>query len=250
MIYGLYQSAAGMLVNQYRQDVIATNLANVDTAGYKRDVASFSERLVEARVSAAASRHPVLDEMTGGVWAAPTHTDWSQGVADVTGNNLDAMIAGKGFFAVETPEGVRYTRNGQFARDPQGRLVTVGQGYPVLDEQGSPISIPEEARTVRIANDGNILVNDQPTARIQVVDFDDPASLRKAGHGLVEADSQPQPIQAVLRPGAVERSNVYAMTELASMIEASRAYQLNAQMVTMQDGTLGRLISEVARPVG
>jgi len=250
VIYGLYQSAAGMLVNQYRLDVTANNLANVDTAGFKRDVASFSERLVESRVRLGAARHPVLDDMTGGVWSARTVTDWSTGSADVTGNPLDVMIAGKGFFTVSSPDGIRYTRAGQFTIDSQNRLVTIGDGYPVLAEGGTEIRLPEDATNIRITIDGKVVANDQVVGQLQVVEFDDPAATRKVGKGLVEAESKGRPVQPQLRVGAVERSNVYAMTELASMIEASRAYQLNAQMITMQDGTLGRLISEVARPIG
>lgn len=249
VIYGLYQSAAGMLVNQYRQDTIANNLANVDTPAYKRDVPSFSERLVEAKSRSSALRQPLLDEMTGGAWPAKTATDWSNGSADVTGNPLDAMIAGPGFFAVQTPEGVRYTRAGQFTIDSQGRLVTVGDGFPVLGEQGEEIHVPDDVRSLKLANDGKIMVNDQPAAQLQVVNFEDPASVRKVGKGLVTSDSRPEPIHANLRAGAVERSNVEPMSEMASMIEASRAYQLNAQMLTMQDASLGRVVNEVAKPI-
>ncbi len=250
VIYGLYQSAAGMLVNQYRQDVIANNLANVDTAGYKRDVATFSERLVEASTRSGATRNPLLDDMTGGVWVNRTATDWSTGAADVTGNGLDAMIDGKGFFAVDAADGVRYTRDGQFSLDAQGRLVTVNEGLPVLDEQGSPIYVPDDARDVRLTSDGRVLADNQSIANLKVVEFDDPATFRKIGKGLVEADSEPRTIsQPNLRPGAVERSNVEPMGELVTMIEASRAYQLNAQMISMQDASLGRLVNEVAKPV-
>lgn len=250
MIYGLYQSAAGMLVNQYRQDVLANNLANVGTAGYKRDVASFGERLVEARTRANATRNGLLDDMTGGVWVNRTATDWSTGPADVTGNPLDAMIAGKGFFAVQTPDGVRYTRDGQFALDSQGRLVTVGDGFPVLSDQGSQIQIPGDARNVKLAADGKVLVNNQAVADLQIVDFADPASVRKVGKNLVASDAKPEPVETSLRAGAVEQSNVDPLTELATMIEASRAYQLNAQMITMQDSSLGAMVNQLAKPVG
>lgn len=248
MIYGLYQSAAGMLVNQYRQDTIANNLANVDTTGFKRDVPSFSERLVEAQSRSGATKNPLLDEMTGGVWPAKTTTDWSAGSADVTGNSLDAMIAGDGFFAVQTPDGVRYTRAGQFTVDSQHQLVTVGDGFPVLGDQGEPVEVPEDTKNLRLMTDGKVTVNDQPIAQLQTVTFSDPSTLRKVGKGLVVGD-KPQPAQQQLRVGAVERSNVQPMSELASMIEASRAYQLNAQMVTMQDASLGRLVNEVAKPI-
>jgi flagellar basal body rod protein FlgG len=238
-----------MLVNQYRQDVIANNLANVDTASYKRDLPAFSERLVEAQRRLGATRNTVLDGQTGGVWSAPTATDWQTGSTEVTGNSLDAAIAGRGFFAVQASDGVRYTRDGRFTIDSQSRLATASDGLPVLNEQGAPIVLGDDARDVRLRADGAVMVNDQPLAQLQVVDFDE-ASLRKVGRNLVAADAAPQPIVAELRVGSIEKSNVDPMMEMVSMIEASRAYQLNAQMVTLQDGTLGRLISEVSRPVG
>jgi flagellar basal-body rod protein FlgF len=250
VIYGLYQSAAGMLVNQYRQNVIANNLANVDTAGFKRDIPSFSERLVEAQRNMGATRNAVLDGQSGGVWSAPTHTDWQVGPADVTGNSLDAAITGRGFFAVQAEGGVRYTRDGAFTPDAQGRLVTAQDGLPVLNQQGGPISLGEDAKSASLTADGKVMVNGQPIAELQVVEFDDPTALRKVGRNLVASDAQPQRVQPNLRIQAVEKSNVDAMAEMASMIEASRAYQINAQMVTTQDQTLGRLLSEVARPVG
>ncbi len=249
MIYGLYHSAAGMLVNQVRQDVIANNLANVDTAGFKRDMASFSERLVEAQSRSSATRNAVLDGQTGGVWSAPTHTDWQDGPTEVTGNPLDVAISGRGFFAVQTPDGVRYTRDGAFTIDSQNRLVTSRGGWPVLSSGGHEIAMPEDAKSVGITVGGQVLVNDRSVADLQVADFD-PAKIRKVGGNLIEGAGEPTAIAAHLRPASIEKSNVEAMGEMASMIAASRAYQMNAQMVTLQDGTLGRLISEVARPTG
>jgi flagellar basal-body rod protein FlgF len=248
MIYGLYHSAAGMLVNQYRQDVIANNLANVDTAGYKRDVPSFSERLIEARLDLRAARHPVLDGQTGGIWSAPAHTDWQQGPLEVTGSPLDAAIDGPGFFAVQTDDGVRYTRDGEFAIDSARRLVMAHGGWPVLSEQGGQIVLSEDTGRVSLSADGTVLANGQPVADVQVVGFDGASGLRKVGRNLVASDARLQPIEQHLRTGVVEKSNVDAMTEMASMIEASRAYQINVQMLSMQDATLQRLVNEVARP--
>jgi flagellar basal-body rod protein FlgF len=250
MIYGLYHSAAGMLVNQYRQEVIANNLANVDTAGFKRDIASFSERLIEAQRSLSATRNAVLDGQTGGVWSAPTYTDWEQGPLDLTGNPLDAAIDGPGFFAVQTDDGVRYTRDGEFTIDSRGRLAMVQGGWPVLSEQGGQIVLSEDAGRVSLSADGRVMANGQPVAQVQVVGFDDPAALHKIGRNLVTSDVEPRPIAQQLRTGAVEKSNVNAMAEMASMIETSRAYQINVQMVSLQDATLERLVNEVARPAG
>jgi len=247
VIYGLYLSAAGMLVNQYRQDVIANNLANVETAGFKRDIPAFSERLIEARARLDALRHRTLDAMTGGVWASPTYTDLQPGPVEVTGNPLDVAIVGDGFFAVQTDAGVRYTRLGQFTLAADGTLVTASGGYSVLDEQGRPVVLPRDASTVRIAADGSVIADGRVVAKIGVVGFDGTQSLRKVGSALFASDAQPRQVAATLRCGAVEKSNVEPMLEMAAMIEASRAYQLNAQLVSLQDATLGRLM-EIARP--
>jgi flagellar basal-body rod protein FlgF len=249
VIYGLYHSAAGMLANQYRQDVIANNLANVDTASFKRDVPAFSERLIEAQRRFGATRNAVLDGQTGGVWSTPTATDWQAGPVEVTDHPLDAAIDGRGFFAVQTNDGVRYSRDGRFTINTQGQLVTAQDGLAVLNDQGAAIQVGADAKDVRLGAYGHLMVNGQTQEQLQVVDFDD-AALRKIGRNLVTSDATPQPIAAKLRTNTIEKSNVDPMKEMVSMIEASRAYQLNAQMVSLQDGTLGRLVNEVSKPVG
>jgi len=237
-----------MLVNQYRQAVIANNLANVETPGFKREIASFSERLIEARTRIGALRQGIFAEMTGGVWPARTCVDWQPGPIDVTGNPLDVAIVGDGFFAVQTPDGPGYTRVGRFTVDAQGRLVTATEGWIALDEQGGEIAVPLGAQKVSIGADGTVLADGKRVARLRVVRFDDPSSLRKVGKGLLAAQAQPKSISARLRVGALEGSNVEPMHEMAAMIEAYRAYELNAQLISLQDATLGRLINDVARP--
>lgn len=248
MIYGLYQSAAGMLVNQYRQAVIANNLANVETPSFKRRIASFSERLIEAQSRIGAAQHRLLDNMTGGVWPTRTSADWRPGPIDVTDNPLDVAIIGEGFFGVQTPDGPGYTRIGRFAVDAQGRLVTATEGWVVLDEQGNEIILPLGSQNVSIGADGSVLADGKRVARLQVVVFDDLNSLGNLGKGLLTGRAQARPISAHLRVGALEGSNVEPMYEMAAMIEAYRAYELNAQMVSLQDATLGRLVNDLARP--
>ena len=247
MIYGLYQSTAGMLTNQYRQAVIANNLANVDTAGFKRDIATFNERLIEAQTRLGVTRHRYLDHMTGGVWPGRTDTDWQQGPLDMTGSGLDAAIVGEGFFAVQTPEGPRYTRMGQFAVDTQNRLVTAQGGWPVLDDRDTEITLPADTNQVRITAGGAVTADGETVARLQVLRFDEPSSLRKVGRGLIASDATGQPIRPELRSGAFERSNVEPMREMVAMIETARAYELNAQFVSLQNETLGRLINQVGK---
>src|SRR4051812_37307814 len=127
MLYGLYQSAAGIQSSSYRQDVIANNIANAETAGFKRDIALFDQRLTEAQTRRGApgsDTNSLLENLGGGLLAHPTLVDTRQGDLEPTGNPLDVAIEGKGFFLVKNTKGEKFlTRNGQFSTDRVGNLI-------------------------------------------------------------------------------------------------------------------------------
>src|SRR6478736_5075772 len=136
MLYGLYLSASGMISSAYKQDVVANNLANSESVGFKRDVASFQERLTEAQQRRLPGRsNAMLEMLGGGIFARPTLVDSRQGEIEPTGNALDLAIEGEGYFGVKTKNGEsRLTRNGQLAVDSKGRLILAnGDGQAVLD---------------------------------------------------------------------------------------------------------------------
>ncbi|NLE61616.1 MAG: flagellar hook basal-body protein, partial [Planctomycetes bacterium] len=181
MVYGIYQSAAGMIVNQYRQAVLANNLANLDTVGFKHDLTIVRERQVETAEDGLSGRlsDRMLDRMTGGSLVAPTVTSFERGQIQVTGSQMDVAIDGNGFFAVNDGDKTRYTRDGRFSINANGLLVTAG-GRPVLDEQGGTIAVPEEVRgRIVIDADGSVQSNGEVLGRIGLVDFQDRGRLCK-----------------------------------------------------------------------
>jgi flagellar basal-body rod protein FlgF len=242
MLYGIYQSAAGMRANQYRQDVLANNLANASTPGFKPDLA-----LVRERSLAQAPGEPAFVP-AGAEPATFTWTDFGAGPVERTGNPLDVAIAGDGFFAVQTPDGPRYTRDGRFTLNAQGELVTVAGSHPVLNAQGEPIVLPPGmAGRARIDAGGHVRAGGADFGRIGVVRFEDTNDLYKTGGNLFAAGVEPEAVAADLLTGAVEASAVDPVRAMVAMIEVTRAYQLNATLAGLADATLGRAVNDIAR---
>jgi len=248
MIYGLYQSAAGMMVNEYRQDVLANNIANGETVGFKREIASFAERL---RASEAGRRsgptNDLMEALSGGVWLARTDTDFGEGAFVRTDAPLDVAIAGPGFLRVGANGQEYLTRDGRMAMNADGWLVSAADGALILGQAGQPVRLNPRGEPPSIDEDGRISQGNVTVNRLGLVDVDDYHKLRKAGAGrFVLGDARLTGSAARLESGFIESSGVEPIQELVTMIGAARAYQLNAQMLTLQDQTAGRLINVVA----
>ena len=248
MIYGLYQSAAGLMVNEYRQDVLANNLANAETVGFKREIASFAERL---RASEAGRRNGpsnnLMEALSGGIWLGRTDTDFSEGATIKTDNPLDVLITGEGFLRVSANGQEYLTRDGRMLMDADGWLVAATDGAAILGQAGQPIRLSPRGGEVVIDQDGRIRQGELLVGRLGLVNVDNEQALRKAGAGRFElGGAKLTRSPAEITQGCVESSGVEPIKELATMIKASRAYQLNAQMITLQDQTAGRLINAVA----
>lgn len=236
------------MVNEYRQNVIANNIANADTAGYKRDVAAFAERVPawEAGLRDGPS-DPLMSPATGGLWLGRTHTDFAPGSFQQTGEPLDAAIDGPGFFVVNSGGKDLYTRDGRFITDDRGQLRAASDGAPVLNAGGAPIILNPTARGTNITTDGNIVQDGVTVARLAIADFADYSKLVKVGASRFDAgDAESVTSFSRVNPGHIERSSSEPVQEMVSMIESARAYQLNAQMLSLQDQSIGRLISQVA----
>jgi len=252
MLYGIYQSAGGLQVNQYRMEVLANNLANADTVGFKRDLTVVRERRPEwlETPSGLDASEPSLAQMTGGSLVAPTVTSFAQGPVEVTDRPLDVALVGEGFFRVRADGQERYTRDGRFSVNQAGELVTAAGLHPVLDESGAPIVVPADARgTVHIGADGQVIAGDKIVARLGVVRFEDPSLLRKTGGNLFESlGAAAEPVEhPALKAGAIEKSTVDPVRTMVSLIEVSRAYEFNATMISLADATLGRAVNDVGR---
>ena len=188
MIRGWYIGASGMAAQQNRLDAIANNLANVDTAGYKRDITvqkSFSELLLRRAdfdgvytiPSGSADAAPIIGKLGLGVETNENYKDFTQGSFRATSSNTDMALGGEGFFAVQTPDGERYTRNGNFMIGKEGILETK-EGYPVLGENGI-IHVTDDS--FKVSEDGMIYASDTSDIidRFKIVRFDNERYLKK-----------------------------------------------------------------------
>jgi flagellar basal-body rod protein FlgF len=253
MIYGLYLSATGVLASSYRQDVIANNLANSETIGFKRHLATFQQRPVESDASGRPDlSDPMLDDLGGGFLVSPTLVDTSQGEVESTGNNLDAAIFGQGYFAVDDRGKTQLTRAGQFMLNADGELIMAnGTGQRVLDADRLPIKLPGLlASKLQIGKDGQITHEGRAVGRLGVFDVPDPSQLVKMGANLFDYPNLSKslaPSQAELRSGFIERSNVDPSTELTQLMETQRQLEANANMIRYQDQSLAKLVNEVGK---
>ncbi len=225
---------------QRELDVIANNLANINTTGFKGESVQFEEYLSSP---ARANAFPLSDQRVSFVQDRATIADFAQGALAQTGNSLDVAISGEGFLVVDTPAGERYTRNGALTRNASGELVTL-EGYRVRGATGS-IQFDQADSDVVIARDGTISamnsnVSNQVADRgkIRLVRFDNPQKLVKQGMSLYSAPGQqPQPVTAAttLQQGMVEQSNVQPVLEMGRMIEVTRAYTSLTNLMTSAD---------------
>jgi flagellar basal-body rod protein FlgG len=251
MIHGLYHSASAMLVNEYRQNVIANNLANADTVGYARDIPTFAERDPAAIAGEVfGESDPLLDPLSGGIWLGQTHTVYGRGNMVHTYRALDVAVRGDGFLAVQTDQGTQFTRDGRLMVNGAGQLVSVLDGNPVAGVGGLPILLNpiRGEQGVEIDEEGFVRQDKAIVGQIQVVNFDDYDTLRKVGASRVDGSKgRLVPSTATLASRVLENSSADPLREVVDMMEATRAYQLNAQMITTQDATVGRLVSVIAR---
>jgi len=258
MNYGLYLSASGVLTNMHRQDVIANNLANANTVGFKRDLASFSQRLAETqedRVDFDLSNE-LLDKLGGGVLVAPSATDYRDGGLTGTNNDLDLAISGKGFFAVRTDEAgeqvTRLTRDGRFTLNDAGELVTTIGRHNVLDIEGQAIRL-DRRLPAQIDETGIIRQNNLQVAQIGLADVADQKQIQHRGHGLYGAPQEaiemfPRP-SGRINQGWLEESNVEPVKEMVRMIESTRAINNNATLIRYHDEVMNRAVNTLGRVV-
>jgi flagellar basal-body rod protein FlgF len=216
-------------------DVVANNIANVNTNGYKADRSLFEEYL-----SSGAHEDNFIgaDRRVSYVQDRGTYTDMQEGALQATGNPLDVAVDGKAFLAVQTAGGERYTRDGNLQINGQGQLVTSG-GDPVLGNAG-PIVFQPTDHDINISPDGTITVlegvarTDSVRGKLRLVSFADAQKLLKQGGNLFSAGQGAPPqadIKATVRQGYVEKSNVNAVAEMSRMVELTRTYQQVANML-------------------
>ena len=228
---GLYDGVAAMASAEKRLESIVSNLANLNVNGFKR------------RGSSTESFDAVLRGVTRRQVTTRTSIDFQQGTLRPTGNAYDLALAGQGFFAVETPDGEAYTRDGQFRMDEKGVLQT-HKGYPVAWE-GARGSIDPLGEKVLIDKAGVVWQGSDQIGQIKLLNFDKPETLTQAGEGLFmrTAGVQSAAHTAEIRQGYLERANVNAVDEMVGMISAQRSFESATRLLSMIDQTYRRLTS-------
>jgi len=222
-----------------QMDVIANNVANVNTNGFKADRSLFHEYLVPTarEDNFAAGR----DRRLSHVVDRATFKDFAQGSPDPTKNPLDVAISGDGFFTVQTPQGERFTRDGGFQINTQGQLVN-SSGHPVLGT-GGPIVFQQTDKQIQIAQDGTVTVlegtgrTDSIRGKLRLSTFSQPQRLVKEGsnlYSLGEGNAAQTDTKSTVAQGFIERSNVNAVTEMSRMIEVNRMYTHMATLLQQQ----------------
>ncbi|RMF90851.1 MAG: flagellar basal-body rod protein FlgG [Nitrospinota bacterium] len=254
MIRALFTAATGMIAQQLNVDVIAHNLANVNTTGFKRSRADFQDLLYQTLRQAGAASSNQTEIPTGiqlglGTRTAAVQKIFLQGDFQQTQNQLDLAIDGAGFFQILNPNGdIVYTRAGAFKLDSQGRIVN-SDGYPLEPE----IIIPNDATNITIGADGIVSVlrpgnvNPQQVGQIRLVNFANPAGLAGIGRSLYQVTTASgDPIEGVpgqdglgtLSQGFLEVSNVSVVEELVNLIAGQRAYEINSRAIQAADEML------------
>ena len=257
MIRSLWIARTGLDAQQTQLDVIANNLANVSTNGFKKGRAVFEDLLYQTlrqpgAQSSQQTQIPVGLQMGTGVRPVSTARVFTQGNIQKTDNSLDIAIQGDGFFQILLPDGTTgYTRDGSFQKDNQGQIVT-SDGYPLQPN----ITIPATALTVTVGTDGVVSITQSGSAAttqigsIQLANFINPAGLQSMGQnlfletaasGTATPNSPGSNGAGIVNQGYVETSNVNVAEELVTMIQTQRAYELNSKVVSTSDAMLGRL---------
>jgi flagellar basal-body rod protein FlgF len=243
MPYGLYLSAEGAIVQNRRLEVLANNMANVSTPGFKRDVSLFQARLAQAiqeGQTPPGTHGP--DNIGGGVKVMATQTDFSTGPLLSTKNDTDLAINGEGFFVVRNGNKDMLTRAGNFTLTSEGRLTTQ-DGKPVLSEEGNPIEIAADGGPWQITADGAVSQAGE-SIRLALVRPRSYGDLVKAGDNLFAPLVPPTPVPDEERHVVwheVEQSTVKPSTEMMELIDASRAFETNVTMIHTQDEMLASI---------
>ncbi|MCC5972232.1 MAG: flagellar hook-basal body complex protein [Pararhodobacter sp.] len=218
--------------------VVAHNVANLSTAGYRREGVIFTEYVRNLGNT---------EELLSMAAANARQTVQTQGTLNQTGGTLDLAIEGDGFFVVETQQGDRLTRNGHFATNAEGEMVT-SDGYRLLDDAGAPLFIPAEAHSITIGRDGTVSTEDQPLGQIGLMRPEDPSQLRRARGTLLEPTGGLLPADdAILHQGFLEESNVNPISEMARMIEIQRAYEMGQKFLEREDERVRAVIQTLGR---
>ena len=223
-------------------DVVANNIANMNTAGFKGEDMMFVEHLVKSR-----GGEKLLGNKLAYARDIATLTNFNEGPTEKTGNPLDLAIAGDGYFVVQTPQGERYTRNGRLKLDEGGQLVNQA-GQPVLSSGGQPFILAPEDTEITVSRDGTLSTNNGNLGKLKVVRFENPQQLKRSAGGLYASQSPPIDVERPnITQGMLEGSNVQPIFEMAKMIEIHRSYDNVRNFIEREDERMRNMIKEMVR---
>jgi flagellar basal-body rod protein FlgG len=248
MFRGLYIAATGMMLQRRKMETIVNNITNSDTNGFKKDYLishSFDDVMLQ-RINDVnvVSQTRFVGPLNFGTQVDMIVTDFDIGNFEDTGSTTDLLIAGDGFFVIETPQGERYTRAGAFQINSGGYLID-GNGYFLLGTQGR-IYVGNE--NFRVADNGSVFIGDELVNKVRVVSFADNGMLRKEGNNLYSSLAEPaENAQGIVKQGFLENSNVEIAREMVDMLSVYRAYETNQRMITMIDEINGKAVNEIGR---
>jgi len=228
----LLVSLSRQVALQRELEVIANNVANINTNGFKGRALRFSEYLMP---QASADAFPASDRPVSYTVDAGSGLDFSNGPLEQTGRNLDIAVAGNAVIAVQTANGERYTRNGSLQIDSKGVLVT-SDGYPVIGSSGPMLFSPQETE-IQIGKDGTITTNQGEKGKIKLMTFSNASQLENAGANVYSATTALRPATAEVKveAGYIERSNVRPVYEMSRLIEVNRTYATVASIISQTD---------------
>lgn len=234
-------AASGLRARMESLDLLANNIANAETGGYKLDrefYSLYASPDASPEGNEALNTQPVIEK---------NYTDFTQGVMRVTTNPLDFAIQGKGFFSVTSPAGVAYTRNGSFQISSAGNLVT-GEGYPVLDIKGKPLPLTA-GLSVDVAPDGTISQGGQSVGQIAITDFAQGALVKQGNTLFRTADPnvKPQPATGEIQQGKLETSNVGSSESAVRLVSVMRQFEMLQKAINIGSEMNKKALDEVAK---
>ena len=224
--------------------VVANNIANMNTTGFKGEKMMFIEHLVKSR-----GGERLMRERLAFVRDIATVRDTTEGPLEHTGNPLDIAVRGDSFLVVDTDAGQRYTRNGHLRLDETGQLVSQ-HGHPIMAEGDNPIFLGPEDGSITIARDGTISTEAGDIGRLKVVTFENPYAVQQTAGGLYTSNEDPDEAEEPdIVQGMIEGSNVEPIIEMTRMIEVHRAYESVRKMVEREDERIKKMLQQMATQV-
>jgi flagellar basal-body rod protein FlgF len=240
----IYVALSRQMALRSHMDIIANNVANMSTSGYRAQNMVFTEFVEKA------DREDATKDDLSFVLDYGHYQNTQAGPLKQTGNDLNAAIQGPGYFGIQTPEGVMYTRNGDFQLNANGELST-GNGYLVADDGGGTLTVPRDASRIFISEDGALSTDEGEVGRLMVVEFENVQQLEAMGNGLYKTEAPTiEAENSRVKQGMLEGSNVNPVLEMTRMIDVLRSYQSTQNMLNGEHDRQRTMIRQLSNPSG